>query len=532
MRSLIFALALLPAPALFAQNGAAEAPECGAPLPPPPQPPVGDAPGFSGNLFLAAPPQLNDLPRNVEIRLGGNVFEVELGFWTVVLRDAVGNELASSIDEDRVVPADGLLPADSTIFVVIAPTNTNPCQGCFGEQQFQFSTNDVVDNVAPVIDGSLAVNGYVLPSLAEQQACGFFAGTQHTIEVPLSASEPTLFTVAGRTARGQPTLLLRDALSTPFSNQTVSLSLGNDVVVTLGEPVVVIVTARDLAGNVATPRALRVRMRSFRDRGAAGFVPFNCDLDAAPVVTVPSRLPTNPALRVVFPFEELPLALRPVTGGDDVSLVPVVDVAEDARVGHVFVTARPVAAGDYDVVTLECPSCLCAGCSAPLRQRITLDDVVDATAAASPQVRDVVDDPSPPLSVGSCQPDGAATIIVLAPAADDVAGPADLLYDAVVRQEGGLPRPAGSALPALLRGNGDIAVRIPSGELGRLGGSNFTLTLTARDVGGNLSQTTYENVVESPASGCGAAPAPSAVAVPVAAVLLGLLSGLRRRRRR
>ncbi|MDP2340582.1 MAG: hypothetical protein Q8O67_06475 [Deltaproteobacteria bacterium] len=526
MRSLLLAFVVctpaLAVPAL---------PDCNTPVPPPAQPPFeGDVPGF-GNVFLAAPPLVGAVPRNVELVLGGTLAEIALGFWriAVVVPGFSGPGLPeivvpSTVVNDRIVVDGGLLPANSNIRVRIEPSETHPCQGCFGAQEFNFSTTSVVDTVAPVLDDdAVTVHGFVLPSLSDQQACGFFGGDLHVLDVRLSTREPTLFTVAGRGVRTEPTVLVRRQFVDSAAQQ-LNLSFGRDIAFTLGEPIVVVVTARDLAGNISEPRVVRVRMRSFVDRADPELEALSCSLAAAADVAVPSVLPTHPSLRVVFPFEELPLSLRPVDNdGPEIPLVPVADVFEDARTGHVFETAREIPAGRYDVVNGPCPRCVCPECNVAPGTRVTIDDVTDASAPADPEVKAVLEDPSPDLSEGICHADDAATLIVLAPGVDDVSAPQDLVYDAVIRLKDGLPRPAGAALVPLLRANGDVVVRIPSGPFGRLVGTAFTLTLTARDAAGNTSKTTYENQGDNvDEGGCSAAP--------VASFLV--LAGLLRRRRR
>ncbi len=518
MRSLLLLLVCAPALAVpaFPDEKVVGATDCTTPVPPPAQPPfAGDAPGF-GSVFLISPPPLTNLPRNVEVVLGGSVGDVALGFWRAVLSlEGSSAVLPSQVIDGHVVVDGGLLPANSALRLRIEPTETNPCQGCFGTQDLSFSTSDVVDTTAPLLDDDAVVmNGFVLPSIVDQQACGFFGGDLHNLSVRLSSREPTLFTIAGRGARTEPTVLLKRQLVGPGA-QDLSLSFGRDVAFTLREAVVIVVVARDLAGNVSEPRVVRLRMRSFRDRDESDLVPLVCELEASPDVLVPSRVPRHPALRIVFPFEELPLALRPLDDdGPEIPLVPVADVVEDARTGHVYQTAREIEAGRYDVVAGPCPRCLCPECNAAPRTVVVVNDVVDAAAPAEPQVRAVLDDPSPALSEGACQADDAATLIVLAPGVDDVSAPADLVYDAVIRLADGLPRPAGAALLAWQRADGDTVVRIPSGPFGRLIGAPFTLTLSARDASGRVSKTTYENDVDDDAGGgCGAAPLASVVAL-------------------
>lgn len=492
-----------------------------------PQPPgEGGRIGGLGTVFLLSPPGGVTVPRNAELILRGSVQELSLGFWSVVVTsDFAGEVVPSSVVNDRVLVTAGLLPADSTIHVTIEPTQTNPCQGCFGTQEFSFSTNDVVDTTAPLIDAAvLSVNGFVLPTIADQQACGDFGGALHAIDVVLAAAEPTFVTIAARGARTEPTVLLQNALVFSAAQQ-VSLSLGNDVTFNLGEAVVVVLSARDMAGNVSAPRVLRLRMRSFLDRSVPDLLPLSCELAAAPDVFVPSRLPNHPALRVVFAFEDLPLALRlRESDGPDIPLVAIADIVEDARIGHVYQTARSVDAGAYDVVAAPCLRCRCPECNAVPRTQIIVDDVVDERAPSLPAVRSLLDYPSPALSVGRCQPDQASTLLVLSPGDDDVSAATDLMYDAVIRLDDGLPRPAGTALQPWQRANGDIVVGIPSGPFGRLIGSAFTLTLSARDAAGRVSQTTYENSADdAEAEGCATTPTSS---------LAALLVFFARRRRR
>lgn len=501
---------------------AVPAPACDVAFPPAPSPPPppDDEGQFFGNVFFTAPPlgTSQAVPRNVQVRLGGSTSDVGRGFF-----DIASDAGAVHVVDADVLPDAGLWPANTTVTVTLTPSPTNPCQGCFGQQQITFVTNDVVDDEAPALDvDGVVANGFVLPSIAEQQQCGQFGGNTHTLEVTVPTVEPLFLTVGGRSARNAPTLLLRDGFVS--STQPLSLSFGNTVVLTLGEAVVLVLTARDLAGNVSPPIALRVRMRSFKDRVTTEIAPLTCALSPRPEVEVPGRLPRNPSLRVLFPFEELPLALRPVNGGDDVPLVPTADVVDDARGGHVFQTSAPVDAGEYDVVGLACPHCLCASCNALPRQRVVLDDVVDEVAPAGPVVTAIIDDPAPATAVGACHPDDAATLVVLAPAEDDVSGPADLLYDVVVRVDGGLPRPAATALPALRRADGDVVVRVPTAEFGRLAGSDFELTLTARDVGGHTSRGSYTSK-EDEEAGCGGGGS-------AAGVVGVVLVALRRRARR
>jgi len=507
--------------ALFVASGAhAQGNPC-VELPPPPPPGIpGDVP--FGSVVLVSPPSFAVVPRNVEIQLGGSLSDLARGFFAVRLSVA-GETLPSRVDSNGVVVVDGgLLPANVDVLLDIDITDTNPCPNCTaGPQQFTFTVSDLIDDEAPVIDDdAITLNAFVLPSLQEQQQCGFFNAETHAFEITIDDDSDANFSIGARSARDEPAILARSlAAGAP---RTFTFSFGRESSFTLGEAIVFVITARDLAGNVSAPAVRRVRMRSFKDRGAPDLAPLSCELPIGPTVDVPSRVPRNPTLRVVFPFEEIPLALRPRSGGEDVSLVPVADVAEDARVGHLFQTARLVEAGDYDVVSLSCTRCLCQDCNVGPRQRITVVDVVDEAAAEASNVVAVFDDPAPALSEGACQPDDAATIVVLSPAGDDVSGAADLIYDAVVTTDGDLPRPAGNGLQALRRGDGNVVVRLPTGPLGRLAGSDFTLVLTARDVGGHVTRIVYDNVVVDE-GGCNDAGGAGA-----GAVLLGLL-GRRRR---
>lgn len=490
-------------------------------LPPPPQPGIpGDVP--FGSVVLVSPPAFSVVPRNVEIQLGGSLSDLARGFFSVRL-SAAGETLPSHVDERGVVVVEGgLLPADATVLLDIDGTETDSCPTCTGGlQQFSFTVSDVIDEEAPVIDDdAIAINGFVLPSLVDQQECGFFTGETHSFEVTLNDDdESASYSIGARSARDEPTILAQSLAA--GSPRTFAFSFGRESNFNLGDAVVFVVTARDFAGNVSSPVVRRVRMRSFKDRGVPDLAPLSCELAAAPAVNAPAHLPRNPTFRVMFPFEETPLALRPRNGGDDVSLVPVADIAEDARVGHVFQTARLVEAGDYDLVALPCNRCLCPECNVSPRKRVTIDDVLDEVAAEASDVVAIFDDAAPALSQGVCQPDEAATFVVLSPADDDVSGAADLIYDAVVTTDGDLPRPAGTGLQALRRGDGNVVVRLPTGPLGRLAGSDFKLVLSARDLGGHVTRIVYENVVADE-GGCN-----SASGVGAAGVLLLLL---RRRR--
>lgn len=473
-------------------------------FPPPPSPPQGDAApreDVFSQVFLAAPQNTGALvPRNVEMRLGGTVADLRAGLFSLTV-SADGVPVEVVVDGVRVVPvADGgLLPANANIEVVIAPTDA--CPGCIGPVQQGFATNADVDTTPPSLDG-VDVSGYVLPSQADQQDCGFFGGNTHSIEVAFDNDEAVEVSVAGRAARTEPVVMQR-RLQLPPGIASMSLSLGATTPLAIGEAIVVVIAARDIAGNAAEPRVVRVRMRSFADRGQASLPALTCELPATPTLTRPSTWSTTPALRVLPPFEEVPLALRPAAGGADIALIPGAAVAEDARVGHIYTTAVAVDAGDYDVVGLPCPQCICPDCNTPFVERITISDAVDVDAPAAPVVVDVVDDPSPALAEGACVPDDASTVIVLEAGVDDVSGAADLVYDAVIAVDGDLPRPAGASVVATARDDGNIEVRLPTASIGRVAGSNFTLTLTARDAAGRTSQARYENVVDVDDAGCG-----------------------------
>jgi hypothetical protein len=473
-------------------------------FPPPPSPPQDGAPrqDFISQIFLAAPQNTGVLlPRNVEMRLGGPVSELGLGFFTLSV-SADGVPVDVVVEGVRVVPVDdGLLPANANIEVTITPTETHPCPGCFGPLQHLFATNDDVDTTPPALS-SVDVRGYILPSQADQQECGFFFGNTHSIEFVFDSDEELEVSLGGRAARTEPVVMLRRGVL-PRGVTTLSFSLGATTPLSIGEAVVVVIAARDLAGNVAEPRVVRLRMRSFGDRGQNALPSLSCELPPTPALTRPSTWSTTPAFRVLPPFEEVPLALRPAAGGADIALIPGAAVVEDARVGHIYTTAAAVDAGDYDVVGLPCPQCICPDCNTPFVERITISGAVDVDAPAAPVVVDVVDDPSPALSEGACVADDASTVIVLEAGVDDVSGAADLVYDAVIAVDGDLPRPAGASVVATARDDGNIEVRLPTASIGRVAGANFALTLTARDAAGRTSQTRYDNVVDVEDSGCG-----------------------------
>jgi len=503
-------------------------------VPPPDKPPSDGAPApgasdepFFGPVAVAAPPAgVAGLPRNVEIVLGGALVEVAQGFWDIELRGPDGAALPFVQDGARVVPVDGLLPP-GRVSLTLSANATHPCQGCFAPGRQELDVIDVIDTTSPALT-ELVLHAFVPPSQEEQTRCNQFVGTGDLLLVAAIPDEPVFFTLAARHAQVAPRVLLQGGLLFGQQRSALGFNLAPDPVVAVGEDVIVAVALRDLAGNVAPPVVTRLRTRSLLTVDDPAMTVFDlpeqrCALDPAPAVQVPGRLPRNPMWRVVFPFEEQPLAL--MRGDEVVSLVPGVELVEDARAGRLFSLARPVDAGAWYLVGLPCERCFCPDCTARLRIPVTLEDVVDTTAPSAPALRGLIDDPSPPRSEGRCAPDRAATLAVLAPGDDDVAGPFDLVYDVVVQLGDDPPRPVGVGLPALRRANGDVVLRLPTAVLGRIVDEPMTVAIAARDGGGNVSQSTHALAGAADAASCAAA----ADAPPVLTLLAVLLTRRRRR---
>jgi hypothetical protein len=519
---------------------ASTSPECRYFLPQvptrPPTPPGadGDVPGggapqepFFGSVLVVAPPAgVGAVPRNVELVLGGALNEVEDGFWDISLRGPAG-AIPFTRDGARLLPDGGLLPVGS-VTLALAANATHPCQGCFPPGEQRIDVIDVVD-VTPPAFSELIVHEFVPPPLEQQTRCSNILGTGDLFEAAVVTDESATVHVAARHALVAPRVVMPGMLALRGELAVLVVNLATTPLVSAGDDVVAVFVARDLAGNVSSPLATRVRARSLLTitdpATTLDEVPeLRCALDAAPETHVPSHLPRNPSLRVVFPFEEIPLALA--REGEVVALVPGADVFDDARAGRLYSPARPMDPGAWDLVSLPCERCICPACTSPLHVPLVLDDVVDVDPPSRPVVRALIDDPAPPRSNGTCTPDRAATLAILAPGEDDTAGPFDLVYDVVVQLGDDPPRPVGVALPALTRADGDVVVRLPTASLGRIIGEPFTLVVAARDTAGNVARTTYAQVGIGDDAGCAAAPA----GVPAQLVFAWLW--VRRRRRR
>jgi hypothetical protein len=325
-------------------------------------------------------------------------------------------------------------------------------------------------------------------------------------------------------------------MSVPAQRGAVQLSLSAEGRVAPGDDVVVALVARDLAGN-SSAHIRHVRARPFSNVADAD-TPIDelpggqCVVDAAPRVRVPARVPANPSLRVSFPFEPVPLALIRDDDGSSVPLVPGDDLVDDGLVeGGAFAPARALSPGAWRLVSLPCDRCVCRGCTAPVEASFVVDDVVDTTPPAPPVVSGFIDDPQPIPSSPDCAAPHAGTLVALAPGVDDVSGPFDLTYDAVLRLGDDPPRVVGRGLLPLARADGSVVVRLPTSSLGRIIDAAFTLELTARDAAGNASSTTFHNAGRSLEVGCGQAASVSTT-VMTSTTSLALLALLLRRRRR
>jgi MYXO-CTERM domain-containing protein len=490
---------------------------------PPGSPP--DQPAFGSVMLVAPPPGAGPVPRNVEIVLGGNLVELEQGFWDLWI-DGPSGRVAFGLDGARVVPDGGLLPA-GVVQITLQPSATLPCQGCFPPAVLTLEVTDVVDLTPPVFT-DVVIHELVPPSFEQQAACNAFIGTVDFLAVALTTDEDAFAAVAARHALVEPRIVLQFGHMRAGSRTALLGNLAQTPVVAEGDDVVVVAFARDLAGNASPPLVTRVRARSMSSVPDAGttideLAELRCALDAVPAVSVPSRLPRNPSLRVVFPFEDVPIVLR--RGDEVVAVVPGADVVEDARTGRLFSPVQPVAPGVWELVSLPCERCVCPQCTLPLRVPLVIDDVVDVQVPSAPRVRTLLDDALPPRSEGRCGPDRAALLAVLAPGEDDVSGAHDLVYDVSVRVGADPPRPMGIGLSPLRRADGDVVLRLPTAPFGRIVDRALTLDVTARDAAGNASTATWSQAEDDDGqSGCGTTGAGTALA------LAGL--ALRRRRRR
>jgi hypothetical protein len=485
-------------------------------------------PGF-GNLFVLSPPTNAQVPRNVEIRLGGDVASLDLEppIFTVELRDLAGARQALVREGGRLTPARPLAPRE-TFLIRIEATAAHPCPECVGQQELAITTTDEIDTTPPVLTGTPPVNVFVMPSPEEAAQCGFFFGTTHQIVVDFGGALPTntWIALAARKSGESPRSLV-EIFNTGAPFPVVG-NVGTQVPVALGDTFYIAITPRDLAGNAGPSRTVRVRARSFTDQSLPreSLAPLWCDMPTSPTVRAPARLPTNGQLVVEFPFEEIPLALAPVGGAADerIPLIPL----EDTALGHVYGTALPLPAGaEFDVVSLDCPRCICEGCARMEPQRITVGEGPDQAPPAAPVFVGLLEDASPTLSVEeSCRPDRPAILVVLEPGEDDVTEPLALRYDATIRLDGGPPRTFATAAVPFARADGKVALRLESDGFGRVLSDPFELTLTAIDAAGHRSAgAALSHDPDARDGGCAGAGAGSWAA-------LAALGVLRRRRRR
>jgi hypothetical protein len=493
--------------------------------PPPEDAPPGslpDQPAF-GSVVIASPPAaVGPVPRNVELALGGAIAEVDQGLWDIRLDGPIA-PIPFERDGARIVPVGGLLPP-GIVTLTLEANAAHPCQGCSLPARLTLQVTDDVDVTPPTIT-DLVVHELVPPPVEQQTACNFFAGTGDFLELAVTTDEDAFVAFGARHALLAPRGVFAAAARGNFRADT-NISLASTPIVAVGDDVIVAGFARDLAGNVSPALVTRVRARSMLtvvspDTTIDELPEQRCSLDGAPEVHLPAQLPRNPSLRVLFPFEELPLALR--RGDEFVALVPGADVVEDARAGRLFAPAQPVDAGAWELVSLPCTRCVCPQCTSPLRMPVTLVDVVDTTPPAAPVVRGLLDDAAPARSGGRCVPDHAATLAVLAPGDDDVSGTLDFTYDVVVRLGTDPPRPVGVGLAPLQRADGDVVLRLPTAPFGRIVDDDMTLEITARDAAGNTTTATWTQSRDD-AGGCAATGGGEVL------VLGGLVLARRRRR--
>ena len=311
----------------------------------------------------------------------------------------------------------------------------------------------------------------------------------------------------------------------------IAANLGATLPVALGDVFVLAVSARDPAGNVSDARILRVRARSFVDQQTPieDLPPLMCTFELLPQLLAPTLLPRNGRIEVLFPFEKQPLALLPANGGDSIPLVPVEEIVVDGALGHTYATALPMPAGSsFTVQALDCPHCICPTCAASPAGEVVVGAEIDEEAPSPAEVVELIDDADPARAEGICSPDSAATLVVLRPGQDNFAAAGDFRYDVAVRLGDQPARPVGRSLVPLVRADGNMVVRLDTGEVGRLVGEAFELTLDAHDSAGNSARTLYVSDEALAATGCGCSNRSDARLTIVVALLL--LLPLRRRR--
>lgn len=540
-------IAILAAPALLAVPALLATPAFAQPVPPPddpcadirgasapPPPEDGEAdaaiaePGFGGVFVVSPPFGALTVPRNVEVRLAGDVnsLDVDPPQMAVQILDEIGARVPFERRGLALRPLAPLAPRASFV-VRIEATDANPCPDCFGIQEVPFTTGADIDDEAPVLTGTPPVNVFVMPNGPEAEECGVFFGQTHNIVIDFGPTMPvnTWINITGKKEGDLPrTLFEQFNTGQPFP---VNTNVGNNIPTALGDVFFVAITPRDLAGNVGNARVVRVRARSFIDQQLPRdeLAPLWCDMPQTPVVRAAAELPTNGQVMVEFPFEEVPVGLRPVDGeaGDIVPLVPISETAS----GNVYRAAEPLPENtEFDVVGLECTRCVCEGCTRFEPQRVSIGASLDDTPPAAPVFVELREDVSPELSVEEqCVPDRPALVAVLEPGVDDLTAPEDLRYDASIAIREQPPVVLARGLLPVRRPDGKMGVRIETSGFGRVLGETFELTLEVSDSGGNkaIGSTTH---TEDEESGCAASPLGGPLAL---AGFLGLAVRVRRR---
>ncbi|HEY4222932.1 MAG TPA: hypothetical protein VGO62_16360 [Myxococcota bacterium] len=494
----------------------------------------GDAfvPAQNGNIqLLAPPPNAAGVPRNVEIRLGGSVDQLDLDppAFTVALLDPDSQPVPVTRVGGLMHPIHPL-DAQTAYTVSIAPTDANPCPDCSPAQLIGFSTGDDIDTTPPDLSKPLPIDVFVMPDPALAQQCGLFFSQTHQIVIQFGGRFPinALIDVFARTAGTSP-VFIAEQLNTG-QIFPLSTSLDPTLPTALGDTFEIAVIARDLAGNTSAPRIEHIRARSFVDESEdpTTLPPLWCSVSSAPTVTAPAQMPENGRIEVAFPFEEVPVDLVD-DAGNETPLIPVDDIAG----GHVYDALEPLPPHrTFHVEALSCPHCVCSGCAPAagtiLGDAITTTSSTDTNAPAAPKFRRFGEDSDPALIVAQqCGDDHAALLVFLAPGSDDVTSALDLRYDASIRIADGPPLALAHGLVPRTAADGSTQLRIDEGALGRVLGEHFVLSLDAVDAAGNRSTSDIENGRDA-AAGCSSTRGSSASL----AILALLLLSLRRRRAR
>jgi hypothetical protein len=523
------ALVLLAAPFALASPGA-HAQECvfppiaspGAAEPPPPV--------FSGVFVASPPPSSVDVPLNVQVRLGGQVAELDTNppNFTFELLDDQGARVPV-LRTGVLVRAAAPLRPNAVYTARVAPTETNPCVSCFVAHEISFETSVAEDHEPPVMTRAPDTIGFAFPSQAELQRCGIFTQETHSIVIDLDASLPrdASIAIAARHERSDPAFV--SEVSPAGASFSLVTSAGQ-VPVRAGDAVYVAFTARDLAGNTADAVIVRTRLRPVADSllPREQLADLTCDVPAALAVRAADPLPKNGLVQVAFPFEEQPISLR---AQDDtlVALVPVTDTLN----GHVYAPGSPLIAGSYQLVTRDCPNCVCVGCRYTETSTVTVSDREDHDAPAAPKVLAFSEDLDPSPSSDVCAPDGPALVITLERGADDLTDALALRYRARVKIEDGLTYELGDGHAPVPGDDDTVTLRVETPGLPRLLGERLTLTLDVSDAAGNSART--EKVFDpdrDAAGGCSSVRTDRARPTFALFALLPLCAVLRRAERR